>query len=46
MEVIIVLIISAFGTVFYDIDFCTLHTFISIAVSLCAYYANDKTTKR
>ena len=46
MEVIIVLFISIVGTVFYDIDFCTLHTFISTAVSLCNYFANDKTTKR
>lgn len=34
MDVIIGLVISALGAHFYKIDFCTLFTFISIALAL------------
>lgn len=34
MDVIIGLVISALGAHFYKIDFCTLYTFVSIALAL------------
>lgn len=49
MEAVIALVVSCIGAYFYNIDFCTLHTFISIALALCKIwidYANDKTAKR
>lgn len=45
MDVVIVLITSALASYFYDMDFCTLFTFISIANELYKY-TNDKTAKR
>lgn len=49
MEAIIVLFVSATGAYFCNIDFCVLHTFVSIAVALYKNwinYANDKTARR
>lgn len=49
MDVIIVLIVSSIGAYFCDLDFCTLHTFVSIVVALakeCEKYTNDKFTRR
>lgn len=40
MDAIIVLVVSAIGAVFYNIDFCTLHTFVSIAISLYRSWIN------
>ena len=45
MEVIIVLFVSCIGSFFYEIDFCTLFTFISIANEIIKY-TNDETAKR
>lgn len=45
MVAVIGLITSFIGAYFYDLDFCTLYTFISIALEL-QKYANDKTAKR
>lgn len=45
MDVIIVLFISCIGSYFYEIDFCTLFTFITVANDLCKY-TDDKTAKR
>ncbi len=49
MSAIIALVISAFGCKFYNIDFCTLFTFISVANTLYESwknYTNDEATKR
>ena len=49
MDAIIVLVVSAIGATFCNIDFCTLHTFVSIAMSLYRCwidYTNDKTARR
>lgn len=46
MSAIIGVIASALGTYFYDIDFCTMYTFVSIGISLFqewTNYTNDKT---
>ena len=45
MDVIIVLLVSYIGSFFYGIDFCTLFTFIAIAIDLCKY-TDDKTARR
>lgn len=45
MDIIIVLITSIIGAFFYDLDLCTLYTFISIANELCNY-TNERTAKR
>ena len=49
MDAIIVLIVSALGAFFCGMDFCTLHTFISIAVALTKEYekyTKDKAARR
>ena len=49
MDAIIVLVISVIGAHFCNMDLCTLHTFVSIAVTLYKSwinYTNDKTAKR
>lgn len=49
MDAIIGVIISTLGSYFSDIDFCTLYTFISIALSIYRSWkdhTDDKTTKR
>lgn len=49
MDVIIVLVISIIGTVFCNLDFCTLHTLVGIAIALFRNwidYTDDKTTRR
>lgn len=46
MVAIIGTIISLIGAYFYEMDFCTLYTFISIALELqllLLKYTNDKT---
>lgn len=45
MDVVIVLVVSCIGSLFYDIDFCTLFTFISITNDLIKY-TDDKTASR
>lgn len=40
MKAIIALVVSFIGYVCYDIDFCTLYTFVSVALSLYGY-SND-----
>lgn len=49
MDAIIVLAISTMGCNFYNLDFCTLYTFISISNTLYKKWINytiDKTAKR
>ena len=49
MNVIIAVIVSIIGCTLYNIDFCTLHTFVSIAIVLSQKwtdYSNDKTALR
>lgn len=49
MEAIIGLVISILGYVCYGIDFCTLFTFVSVAIDIykiLADYTNDKATRR
>ncbi|MCI8339288.1 MAG: hypothetical protein HFH62_11540 [Lachnospiraceae bacterium] len=49
MEVIITLIVSAFGCQFCNMDFCTLYTFISAAGTLHKGWINyvyDKATRQ
>ncbi len=49
MVAIIGTVISFIGAYFYDLDFCTLYTFISIALELqknILKQTNDKTAKR
>lgn len=49
MTAVIGTVISFTGAYFYDLDFCTLYTFISIALELqkmISKHANDKTAKR
>lgn len=49
MDAIIALAISAIGCKFCSIDFCTLFTFVSVAISLYKNwidYTNDKATRR
>ena len=45
MDAIIALVVSFLGYMCCDIDFCTLFTFVSIALSIYDYI-NDKTAKR
>lgn len=49
MDAIIALAVSIIGFLCCGIDFCTLFTFVSVAISLYKKwinYANDKTAKR
>lgn len=49
MDVIIALAISILGAFFYAMDFCTMFTFVSIALALYKSWikhTNDKTTRR
>ena len=49
MDAIIVLAISALGYAFCGIDFCTLYTFVSTALTLYKNwldYSNDKAARR
>lgn len=49
MDAIIVLVVSTIGAHFCNMDFCTLHTFVSIAIALYKSwidYTNDKTARR
>lgn len=49
MDTIIALAILIIGLLCYGIDFCTLFTFVSVAISLYENwidYANDKAAKR
>lgn len=49
MDAVIVLVASAIGAYFCNIDFCILHTFVGIAIALYKSwinYTNDKTAKR
>ncbi len=49
MDAIIALVISAIGYEFYNMDFCTLFTFVSVANTLYKNwinYTNDKATRR
>lgn len=46
MSAIIGAIASFLGAYFYDIDFCTMYTFVSIGISVCQEWfnhTNDKT---
>lgn len=38
MGVIIGIIVSALGAHFYEIDFCTLYTFVSIGIGLFEFF--------
>lgn len=49
MDAIIALAISIIGFLCCDIDFCTLFTFVSVAISLYKKwidYTNDKAARR
>jgi len=49
MDAIIAFVVSSVGEYFYNLDFCALYTFVSIATALCKSftdYSNDKTSKR
>lgn len=48
MEAIIALVVSALGAHYCNLDFCTTHTFVSVAIALYKAwidYADDKATK-
>lgn len=49
MTAVIGTVISFIGAYLYDLDFCTLYTFVSIALELqknIIKHTNDKTAKR